>query len=218
MTDTTDIAALMRDMRNLADLIVECQGENSDGEEIIHLYDQSDTTFKAQNILLVLNAFEEERQRCAEITEQYVDRTTALSFATQRAEEAETQAQQNLNDAKILQGLWEGADKERDRLKSSHSNMVTRCALLRQRTDLPVDRIPAYNALVKAQDEIAVLREKLANPVVLPAGYSARAGHPFHEGERNVMIPNKHGDWLSRFQVEHAIHVAGFPFTVKDGD
>jgi hypothetical protein len=63
MTDTTDIAALMRDMRDLADRIVECQGENSDGEEIIHLYDQSDTTFKAQNILLVLNAFEAERQR-----------------------------------------------------------------------------------------------------------------------------------------------------------
>jgi hypothetical protein len=214
MTDTTDIAALMRDMRDLADRIVECQGENSDGEEIIHLYDQSDTTFKAQNILLVLNAFEEERQRCAEITQQYVDRTTALSFATQRAEAAEKQAQQNLNDAKILQGLWEAADKERDRLKSSHSNMVTRCALLRQRTDLPVDRIPAYNALVKAQDEIAVLREKLANPVVLPAGYSTRAGHPFHEGERNVMIPNKHGDWLSRFDVEHAIQVAGY--LVKD--
>lgn len=63
MTDKTDIAVLMRDMRDLADRIVECQGENSDGEEIIHLYDQSDTTFKAQNILLVLNAFEAERQR-----------------------------------------------------------------------------------------------------------------------------------------------------------
>lgn len=63
MTDKTDIASLMRDMRDLADRIVECQGENSDGEEIIHLYDQSDTTFKAQNILLVLSAFEEQRQQ-----------------------------------------------------------------------------------------------------------------------------------------------------------
>lgn len=62
--------------------------------------------------------------------------------------------------------------------------------------------------------QIAELRAKLAKPVVLPAGYSTRAGHPFHEGERNVMIPNKHGDWLSRFQVEHAIHVAGFHFTI----
>jgi len=111
--------------------------------------------------------------------------------------------------------LLTAAEKERDALKSAHSNMVTRCALLRQRTDLPVDRIPAYNSLVKAQDENAALKAKLANPVVLPAGYAARAGHPFHEGERNVMIPNKHGDWLSRFEVEHAIHVAGFPFTVK---
>ncbi len=63
MTDKTGIAALMRDMRDLADRIVECQGENSDGEEITRLYDQSDTTFKAQNILLVLSAFEEQRQR-----------------------------------------------------------------------------------------------------------------------------------------------------------
>lgn|GEM_PF-3307941 len=67
MTETTDIATLMRDMRDLADRIVECQGENSNGEEIIHLYDQSDTTFKAQNILLVLNAFEAERQRADEL-------------------------------------------------------------------------------------------------------------------------------------------------------
>lgn len=63
MTDATDIAALMRSMRDLADRIVECEGENSEGEESIHLYDQSDTTFIAQNILLVLNAFEAERQR-----------------------------------------------------------------------------------------------------------------------------------------------------------
>ena len=62
--------------------------------------------------------------------------------------------------------------------------------------------------------QIAELRAKLANPVVLPAGYSARDGHPFHEGERNVMIPNKHGDWLSRFDVEHAIQVAGY--LIKD--
>ncbi len=60
------------------------------------------------------------------------------------------------------------AEKERDALKSAHGNMVTRCALLRQRTDLPVDRIPAYSSLVKAQEENAALKAKLANPVVLP--------------------------------------------------
>ena len=63
MTDKTDIAALLLEMRDLADRIVECQGENSEGEEIIHLYDQSDTTFKAENILLVLDALEAERHR-----------------------------------------------------------------------------------------------------------------------------------------------------------
>lgn len=69
--------------------------------------------------------------------------------------------------------------------------------------------------LLAAQEELAALKAKLANPVVLPSGYTARSGHPFHEGERNVMIPHKQGDWLSRFDVEHAVHVAGFPFTVK---
>lgn len=69
-------------------------------------------------------------------------------------------------------------------------------------------------ALLKEREaELTTLKAKLANPVVLPTGYSARDGHPFHEGERNVMIPNKHGDWLSRFDVEHALRVAGF--TVK---
>jgi|GEM_PF-5883800 len=189
MTETTDIAALMLTMRTLADRIIDAEGENNNGEvgKIIEMYDAADTTFKAQNILLVLNAFDAQRQR---------------------ADDAEQKAN---NYEQVSHGLA----GELTALKSAHGNMVSRCALLRQRTDLPVDRIPAYNALVKAQDEIAVLREKLANPVVLPADYSARAGHPFHEGERNVMIPNKHGDWLSRFEVEHAIHVAGFPFTVK---
>lgn len=63
MTETTDIKALLLDMRYLAERIIECQGENSEGEEIIHLYDLSDTTFKAENILLVLGALEAERQQ-----------------------------------------------------------------------------------------------------------------------------------------------------------
>ena len=72
------------------------------------------------------------------------------------------------------------------------------------------DSIKATQKIILERD---ALKAKLANPVVLPTGYSARSGHPFHEGERNVMIPHKQGDWLSRFDVEHAIHVAGF--TVK---
>ncbi|EKN5943890.1 hypothetical protein DVP82_23485 [Yersinia enterocolitica] len=46
-------------------------------------------------------------------------------------------------------------------------------------------------------------------PVVLPEAYAVRAGHPINEGERNVMIPKQDGNWLSRFDVEHAIKAAG---------
>ena len=65
MTDTTDIASLMLKMRTLADRIIDAEGENNNGEvgQIIEMYDAADTTFKAQNILLVLSAFEEQRQR-----------------------------------------------------------------------------------------------------------------------------------------------------------
>lgn len=37
--------------------------------------------------------------------------------------------------------------------KSNHDDLVKRCALLREREDLPVDRIPAYNELVRLQAE-----------------------------------------------------------------
>ncbi|HEI6782563.1 hypothetical protein [Yersinia enterocolitica] len=46
-------------------------------------------------------------------------------------------------------------------------------------------------------------------PIVLPEAYAVRAGHPINEGERNVMIPKQGGNWLSRFDVEHAIRAAG---------
>lgn len=65
MIEKTDVATLMRDMRDLADRIIDAEGENNNGEvgRIIDMYDAADTTFKAENILLVLNAFEAERQR-----------------------------------------------------------------------------------------------------------------------------------------------------------
>lgn len=213
MTDTTDIAALMLKMRNLADRIIDAEGENNNGEvgKIIEMYDDADTTFKAENILLVLSAFEEQRQR-ADANAQEIRR---LEFQWEHRAPTQWAYDQACTALHAQRERAEVAEKERDTLKSAHGNMVTRCALLRQRTDLPVDRIPAYNALVKAQEEIALLKAQLLKPVVLPAGYSTRNGHPFHEGERNVMIPNKHGDWLSRFDVEHALRVAGFPFTVE---
>lgn len=70
MIEKTDVATLMRDMRDLADRIIDAEGENNNGEvgRIIDMYDAADTTFKAENILLVLNAFEAERQRADEAT------------------------------------------------------------------------------------------------------------------------------------------------------
>lgn len=208
MTDTTDIAALKRPVRDRYDW------SNAVWRDCDHCGKQHTGTVTA----------EDDSQICAHCADQLY--WSAWQVLAERAlEQLETERQQReafesaafalRDEMRNQQKRAVLAEKERDALKSAHGNMVTRCALLRQRTDLPVDRIPAYNSLVKAQEENAALKAKLANPVVLPAGYSARAGHPFHEGERNVMIPNKHGDWLSRFEVEHAIHVAGFPFTVK---
>lgn len=50
--------------------------------------------------------------------------------------------------------------------KANHDNMVSRCALLSQREDLPVDRIPAHEELVKLQKEVSEWR-KLKDPIVL---------------------------------------------------
>ncbi|MFP2504476.1 hypothetical protein [Buttiauxella gaviniae] len=59
---------------------------------------------------------------------------------------------------------------------------------------------------VKSND---AMREVAPLCVKLPEAYTIRPGHPINEGERGVMIPKKGGNWLSRFDVEHAIRVAG---------
>lgn len=51
--------------------------------------------------------------------------------------------------------------------------------------------------------------------VKLPDGYAVRSGHPINEGERGVMIPKEGGDWLHRFDVEHALQVAGVSLKEK---
>jgi len=110
MTDTTDIAALMLKMRNLADRIIDAEGENNNGEvgKIIEMYDAADTTFKAENILLVLSAFEEQRQRADANAQEirrlefqwehraptqcaYDQACTALHAQRERAEKAEAE-------------------------------------------------------------------------------------------------------------------------------
>lgn len=55
----------------------------------------------------------------------------------------------------------------------------------------------------------AFLAEMRHKAVTLPTGYSVRPGHPINETERSVMIPKDGGPWLSRFDVEHVLRVAG---------
>ncbi|MFV8801756.1 hypothetical protein ACNSPD_21615 [Yersinia enterocolitica] len=70
--------------------------------------------------------------------------------------------------------------------------------------------ITLIERIEKAEAALLAANEKLSKPVVLPKGYSVRAGHPINEGERHVLIPKEGGRWLSRFDVAHAIRVAGF--------
>jgi len=55
-----------------------------------------------------------------------------------------------------------------------------------------------------------------ARYVKLPDGYAIRSGHPINDGVREVMIPKDDGPWLSRFDVEHALRVAGI--SLQKGD
>jgi len=170
MTDTTDMAALMLKMRNLADRIIDAEGENNNGEvgKIIEMYDDADTTFKAENILLVLNAFEEQRQladanaqKIRKLEFQWEHRAptqwaydqacTALHAQRERAEKAEASVG-------VLEGII--ARKELDAQRAAGSEEELHKALHREKA--------ADRKLLAAQDEIAELKAKLANPVVLP--------------------------------------------------
>jgi hypothetical protein len=58
--------------------------------------------------------------------------------------------------------------------QAAHADMVKRNALLRERPDLPADRIPAHAELVRLQEENARLRANQPAPTV-PAGDAFRA-------------------------------------------
>lgn len=62
---------------------------------------------------------------------------------------------------------------------------------------------------------VAPVPEARTLTVKLPQGYAVRAGHPINEGERSVMIPKDGGDWLNRFDVEHALHRIGFKLQIE---
>ncbi|MGZ8317529.1 MAG: hypothetical protein ACXWVD_00370 [Telluria sp.] len=58
-----------------------------------------------------------------------------------------------------LMAALSGAEHEArqaDHWKANHDNLVARCALLSQRDDLPVDRLPAYRELVRLQAMFAL--------------------------------------------------------------
>lgn len=69
----------------------------------------------------------------------------------------------------------------------------------KRNAELSSNNDSAHKALLRARHRT----------VTLPTGYSVRPGHPVNEGERGVMIPKEGGDWLHRFDVEHALIVAG---------
>lgn len=54
--------------------------------------------------------------------------------------------------------------------RHNHDQMVQRLRLFTQREDLPVDRLPAYQALVDAQDQLATMKSQL-----VANRYAARA-------------------------------------------
>lgn len=47
--------------------------------------------------------------------------------------------------------------------KANHKNMVDRCALLSQRPDMLVDRIPAYREMIRLQETVAKLTKHNTN-------------------------------------------------------
>lgn len=95
--------------------------------------------------------------------------------------------------------------KELQQWKANHAEMVKRAALLRERSDLPVDRIPAYKELIRLQQLVSQLNggSDLFGPVahtmqVLPTATRRFAGgdtsphylQPFnryHEDMGNVL-------------------------------
>ncbi|EKN3502315.1 hypothetical protein ACQIBV_004478 [Yersinia enterocolitica] len=105
----------------------------------------------------------------------------------------------------------EAAQKERDEFRLAfQQNEQAKQELFAQKDLLITANLNISRRAEKAEAELSAANEKLNKSVVLPKGYSVRAGHPINEGERHVMIPKEGGRWLSRFDVEHAIRVAGF--------
>lgn len=55
----------------------------------------------------------------------------------------------------------EHAEAERDHWKANHADIVNRAALLSQRDDLPVDRLPAYREMERLQKEVGAKQAEI---------------------------------------------------------
>lgn len=51
-------------------------------------------------------------------------------------------------------------EKERDHWKANHKNVIEQLRLFKQRPDLPVDRLPAYQRLVELQEQVERLKRE----------------------------------------------------------
>lgn len=80
----------------------------------------------------------------------------------------------------VLKQKYADALREIRRLKEEHKNLVERNAFLRQRPDLPVDRIPAYLRLKAENDKQARridLLESLLETIALAQEKRNGTGH-----------------------------------------
>lgn len=56
---------------------------------------------------------------------------------------------------------WEEQQKNIDHWKANHKNMVNRARFLHERTDIPVERIKAWEEMGKLQSEVERLRQAI---------------------------------------------------------
>lgn len=187
----SNIALLMLEMRDLAERIIECQGENAEGEEIINLYDESDTTFKAQSVLLLLNAFQVERQRAENMTASRDGMTDKRDAALAKVYELE---------AEILK--LKGVQVPVFEIEVSGSHWLS-CSTgqLIPRDDADFSSWP--DGIVK------LFAAQQMPTVVLPDGYKP---HVVRYGDRSTSYRAAMtfgGDWLHRDAVVEAIEAVG---------
>ncbi|KAA0888736.1 hypothetical protein [Oryzomonas rubra] len=86
-----------------------------------------------------------------------IDRLRALEIELKRLLVVEEAYRESIIDTASLRTKVAELTKERDHWKANHNDLKNRLAFLRQRPDLPVDRIPVYEQLVKERD--ALVRE-----------------------------------------------------------